>query len=120
VAATLDQLNHPTSGIQVAWRTKEILIIEDIRKEIAKAPAKRRFSPVGLEREDSGSLICYPVRHAGTNSIPFVFSIHCDQANYFKEDFADVWEHSLERFACRLSLEYSLQLVKEELCNEPN
>ena len=48
--------------------------------------------------------------------IPFVISVHCDEAGYFKEEFRELYEHSLKRFELRLGLEYSLLIMKERLC----
>ena len=38
--------------------------------------------------------------------------------NYFKKEFSEIYKHSLQRFALRLSLEYSLLLIKENHCGK--
>ena len=119
VRSTVDALNDPSSAIRIAAKTRRIVIITDIAKELKKAKGKRKFADTGNEQDNVGSLICYPVLHNGTKRVPFVISIHCEDAGYFKEDFIDLYELTLQRFALRLSLEYSLLTIKEKL-SEPN
>lgn len=116
VRAGLPVLNHEDSAIIAALRTRKIVIIENIENELKRPIRKRRFAASGHEQDDKGSLICFPVAHNGTNDIPYVISIHCDEPSYFKREFSELYEHSLQRFALRLSLEHSLLLLKEELC----
>lgn len=117
VNASLEDLNKPNSAFLTAFRNKRILVISDIEKELR---TKKRYVPTGDPDDDSGSLICYPVIHKPTREIPFVISIHCDEKNYFKpsSEFTGIYELTLERFALRLSVEYSLLLVKEATCEQ--
>lgn len=119
VDASLDDLNKPNSAFSTAFRTKKILVIPDIEKELR---TKKRYEPLGNHDDDSGSLICYPVIHKSTREVPFVISIHCDEKNYFKQDneFVEIYKLTLERFALRLSVEYSLLLLKETICEQNN
>lgn len=119
VRSTVDGLNDPSSAIRTAARTRKTIIIRDIAKELEKPKVKRKFADTGNDQDNIGSLICYPVLHNGTKRVPFVISIHCEDAGYFKEGFVELYEHTLQRFALRLSLEYSLLTIKEKL-SEPN
>jgi hypothetical protein len=116
VKASLEDLNNSNSSFLTAFRTKKIVIISDIEAELKKAETKRRYVATGNVKDDSGSVICYPIMHNPTRQIPFVISIHCDERNYFKPEFAEIYKLSLERFELRLSLEYSLMLIKENIC----
>lgn len=112
VTAPIEVLNNDNSSLLTAYKTKKIVIIPNIKEELKKAPAKRKYVAAETD-DDDGSLICYPVVHNPTKEIPFVISVHCDEKNYFKKEFSEIYKHSLQRFALRLSLEYSLLLIKE-------
>jgi hypothetical protein len=107
VRSGIEALNSPFSGIMTAVKKGKIIVIENIEKELKTPKGKRRFVDVGVQEDNIGSLICYPVHHTETRTIPFVISIHCDEPGYFKEEFVELYQHSLQRFALRLSLEYS-------------
>ncbi|GAB1720274.1 MAG: hypothetical protein NTAFB09_20050 [Nitrosospira sp.] len=116
VKASVEDLNNPSSALMTAFKTKKILIISDIAAELKKPETKRRYAAVGNSKDDSGSIICYPISHNPTRQIPFVVSIHCDEPNYFKPEFAEIYRLNLERFELRMSLEYSLMVIKERIC----
>lgn len=115
VNSSIQLLNDPSSAILTAHRNKKILVIESITSELKKHKG-RRFVDTGNPDDNMGSLICFPVVYPPTREIPFVISIHCDEDRYFKADFSELYQHTLQRFALRLNLEYSLLLIKEELC----
>jgi len=119
VRSTIEALNNPASAIRTAARSRRIVIIESIGNEFKKPKEKRKFVDTGNEEDNEGSLICYPVVYGSGKHVPYVISIHCDVAGYFKEAFRDLYEHTLQRFALRLSLEHSLFIIKENIC-EPN
>ena len=100
---SVETLSNSSSSIMTACRTRRVVVIDDISKELKKSDKKRKFAQSQSSHDNQGSLICYPVVHIPTNTVPFVISIHCDQSNYFKYERADLYEHSLQRFALRLS-----------------
>lgn len=110
-------LNAVNSAIKVALMSKNMLVIHSIKKEMEKPVESRRFVDIGYDGDNIGSIICYPIIYPPTGDIPFVISIHCDEEDYFKESRSDLYRFSLERFALRLNLEYSLLLMKETLCD---
>lgn len=114
VTSSIQALNDSSSAILTAVRTKRMVVIDSIAAELKKGRG-RRFVDTGNADDNVGSLICYPVI-TPTREVPFVISIHCDEDRYFKNEFAELYEHTLKRFALRLNLEYSLLLIKEELC----
>lgn len=115
VRSSIDALNHPNSSILTACRTRKIVVVEDTEIEGAKKDGEDKiYVDTGSSKE--GSLICYPVAHVPTQEVPFVISIHCDQKGYFRKDYTETYELNLQRFALRLSLEYSLLLIKEKIC----
>lgn len=114
VRASLDKLNDTRSGILTACKTCEVVVIESIAAELKKPRWERRFANAGNDGDNVGSLICYPVTYG--SDVPFVISIHCERDGHFKDSKKKVYEHTLERFALRIRLEYSLLLMKEALC----
>ena len=116
VRATVEELNKPRSAIQLSAKSKKILIIDDVAKEVKKPESKRRYAVAESEEDHRGSLLCYPVVFNHTREVPFVISIHCEKEGFFKHDQAELYALCLQRFAIRLCLEYSLQQLKESLC----
>lgn len=117
VRSTIQALNHPNSSILTAYRKREMVIVEDIKAEADKVDGEGKsfIATSGTQRD--GSIICFPIFYRTNDVVPFVISIHCDQRGYFKKEYADVYEATLQHFALRLCLEYSLLLIKEKLCD---
>lgn len=114
IRASLQSLNAQKSAFLTAARTKKMVLIPDIAKELKRPKDKRKFVETENEEDNNGSIICYPVRCG--SSVPFVISVHCDEIGYFKNEFKDLYEHSLQRFALRMNVEYNLFVIKEKLC----
>lgn len=117
VRTRVEILNQPESTIMTAVRTKKIVIVESTLKESQKKSGKRYVASEDDDTDFDGSLICFPIRHDLTNSIPFVLSIHSDEAGVFNKEHAELYKHLLGRFENRISLEYSLMKIKEEVAN---
>ena len=117
IKASNDCLSSPNSAFMNAFKTKKMLLITDIKKELKKSDAERKFAKSENEEDNFGSMICYPVK-VYDSSIPFVISIHSDESGYFKDELKEVYEHTLRRFALRLSVENSLLIMKERLCGK--
>lgn len=115
IKSSLVKLNAPNSAFLTAFKSKKMVLINDVKKELQKPLNKRKFAETESEEDNSGSMICFPIK-AYDNTIPFVISVHCDEAGYFKDEFRDLYEHSLRRFELRLGIEYSLLTLKEKLC----
>jgi hypothetical protein len=119
IKASVSILNHPKSTFLIAARTRKMVIIENIQKELKKPKVTRRFVDTENEEDNKGYMICYPVYYYnGSENIPYVISIHSDEPDYFKNEFKDLYEHSLHRFALRLSVEHSLLILRENLCDQ--
>lgn len=116
--ASVAGLNNPKSAISIAVKTQDMVLIEDIAKELQKPKTKRRYVDTGNDEDNSGSIICYPVYHAGNIAYPYVISVHSNEPRYFRNEFKQLYEHSLQRFALRLSVEHSLFILKETLCGQ--
>jgi hypothetical protein len=113
VRADMKVLNHRDSTIMTALRTKKIVIVESTLKETKKNSGRRYVASEDDDSDSDGSIICYPIRHGPTNSIPFVLSIHSDESGVLNKEHAGLYKHLLERFENRINLEYSLLKIKE-------
>ncbi len=111
----LKVLNQPESTIMTALRTKKMVIINSTKKESQKKQGRRHIASDEDDKDSDCSLICFPIRHESTNSVPFVLSIHSDEAGVFNKVNSQLYEHLLGRFERRISLEYSLMKIKEEV-----
>jgi len=111
ISATPDELNHPKSSVMTAAKTKKPVVISDIQKAIKKKA--QNYLPLQKNHnEEKGSLICYPLYHMETKTVPYVLSIHSEEPGYFKEpDFIVKW--GIERFAERILLEHSLEIIRQ-------
>lgn len=117
IKSNLKSLNAANSAFLTAFKSKKTLLISDIKKELKKPENKRKFAETENEEDNSGSMICFPVK-VYDSSIPFVISIHSDEPGYFKDESKEAYEHTLQRFALRLSVENSLLIMKEKLCGK--
>lgn len=107
----IQALQSDESAICRCVRDRTIQIIEDVRAESRKPKSSRRLVP-GVEGDEEGSLICYPVYHAPTASIPYAISVFAKTKGYFREDRKPLYEMVLRRFSGRIALEYSLLIIK--------
>ena len=115
VKATIDDLSKPNSTIMTAFKSRRIVVIESIKKELKKRSGAS-YVDAGNEQDNNGSLICFPVVIPQSKNVPYVVSVHCDEDGYFKKAMSELYEHSLARFALRLNLEHGLLELKEKLC----
>lgn len=112
---SLKILNKPESTIMTALRTKKMVIIDSTKRESQKKRGRKYVAGEEDGNNPDCSLICFPIRHDPTNSIPFVLSIHSDEVGVFNKANSELYEHLLGRFERRISLEYSLIKIKEEV-----
>lgn len=99
-------------GFTVAKQNKNLLIIEDIQKELKK---RRTFDRRYIEVKgdpNSGSIIIFPIRHRGLKEISYCISIYNSQPNYFKKSYREFYNKIMRVFAKRIELEHSLKLIK--------
>ena len=113
VRLTRAELNRSNSAIMTAVRSRRIVVIDSIEKELRKG-RNACYVPGGNTDDATGSIICYPVMGAARLPV-FVISIHCEEDRYFSRSKADLYAHVLSRFALRLNLEYNLLQLKERL-----
>ena len=105
-------LKNPNSAISHALRKRRLFIIQDIRAE-AKKRSGRRYVPSHVDSADEGgSLICYPVYHVASKTVPYILTISADN-DYFHLSNKEFYDWVLGQFALRLNLEHTLLLLRE-------
>lgn len=109
-----EELAHKNSTVACCIRSKRIVIVDDIEKELKKKEEKRRYLTGSAEAKEKGSQLCFPVTHPATGKIQMVITIAGDKPNSLIEKHADLYEWVLKHFVVRLSLEQSLLIMKEK------
>lgn len=115
IQSSIKDLNKPNSAIMTAVRTRRVVVIDDIAKELRRSNPS--YVATGNQEDHVGSIICYPVV-TGPKQVSFVISIHCEEDKWFRRARAGVYGLALDRFALRMKLEYELLQLKEKLCGD--
>ena len=103
------ELDFENSALRLCIKEREIIIIEDVEKESKKENPRFKIT----QKDQKGSLICYPVYHIETETHPYVIIISTPSV-FFKETKKEYYEWILELFAVRIKLEHSLSLIREK------
>lgn len=107
----IEDLRSPQSTICTCVRERQIVIVEDVRREAQKPRSKRRYV-AGQDGNEEGSQICYPVHHPPTNTIPYVIAVAANRKAYFSVKKKELYVWIMRHFALRLELEHSLLILK--------
>lgn len=108
----------PTSTVACCIRDREIVVVDDIEKELKKrSKHDRRYLAIGSGK-DFGSQLCLPIIHPVTRKIELVVTVYGNKANCLVERHSKLYDWILKHFIIRLTLEYSLLLLKGK-ANEP-
>ncbi len=113
----IEILRSPDSSICTAVRKRKLVVIEDRQKETRNGGG-HVWKDAGVDAGVEGSLLCYPVWHHYTTTIPYVLTIVADEKGYFRNAQVELYEWILRHFAVRIGLEHSLVLLKERACGE--
>jgi hypothetical protein len=106
------QLRRNDCSLSLVAKSREGIVIEDIKSELAKG-ANRRFTQGAAGSSDTGSLISFPVIHQATNDVPYVVTVRSENAHHFKVNQIARYKRLLRPFLIRISIEHSLSLLKE-------
>ena len=108
---TLEQLKDPRTTIMHAINDRNMVIVEDIVKEIQNP--KPRYLKNGSHHPTNGSLLCYPIIHPVTQQIEYVLTIAGDQKGCLAEKHAPLYSWVLRYYVSRIQLEHSLLIIKQ-------
>jgi hypothetical protein len=100
-------------------KRKELVIVEDIDKELKKPQNKRRFVITSSKR-NKGSILCFPIDDSFLRQINtiLVISIYCRRPFSFYNSKRDGYKEILRRFADRILIEYYLWLIRRHRYGE--
>lgn len=112
-------LSAPTSSVAHCIKTKSIVVIDDIQKELKKKNKKnRRFIKGNTLDSDNGSQLCYPLVHPATGKVEYVFTVAGNRPCCLIDKHTELYAWIIKHFAVRISMEHSL-LIMKEMANEP-
>ena len=108
-------LKAPTSTVSQCIKSKSIVVISDVQKELSKRSKKgRRFMKGNLQDSEEGSQLCYPVIHSATGGIEYVITIAGNRSECLKEKYSELYVWIIHHFAVRVCMEHSLLIMKEK------
>ncbi len=108
-------LQSPTSTVSRCIKTRSLIVIDNIQKELTKKTKKeRRFVKGNVQESEEGSQLCYPVIHPATGNVEYVITIAGNRADCLVEKCAELYDWIIKQFAVRISIEHSLLLMKEK------
>ena len=113
--ASIEELQLPESTAATAIRKKRMVIVPDVQEEVGKENGQYVGDDSGQEER---SLICYPVIHHYTSTVPYVIAVVADKSGYFKTTKKQIYNWIFRHFAVRIALEHSLLLLKAESVKE--
>ncbi len=112
----IDALQSPESSISACISSRNIIIIPDVQAE-ADRGENRHYVPADGAGDEEGSLVCYPIIHQYTDTIPYAITIVADKRNYFTTERKKLYKWVFKHFAVRMSLEHSLLVLKKGVIN---
>lgn len=108
-------LNAPTSTVSRCIKTKSIIVIDNVQKELKKKSKNiRRFMRGNLQAEDEGSQLCYPIIHSATGNVEYVVTIAGNRSESLKAKYSELYTWIINHFSVRICMEHSLLIMKEK------
>lgn len=109
-------LKAPTSTVSQCIKSRSIVVVDDIQKELSKKTKKqRRFVRGNTQDDDQGSQLCYPLIHPATGKVEYVVTIAGNRTNCLVARHSELYAWVISHFAVRLSVEHSLLMMKEKV-----
>lgn len=104
-------LNCKESSVSKCIRKRDIIVISDVMaaSKLHKPIYKNTHED---EKDDDGSLVCYPCTCEVRGGVSFVIIVSCIEKGFFNEMEKDVIEMMLEKAKIRVSLESTLLMLK--------
>lgn len=112
-------LKAPTSTVSQCIKSRSIVVVNDVQKELEKKNKKdRRFMRGNLQDSEEGSQLCYPIIHSATGSVEYVITVAGNRSECLKEKHSELYAWIINHFAVRVCMEHSLLIMKGK-ANEP-
>lgn len=111
----INDLKSPESTISHALRTKRIVIVEDVQKELLRTNNKK-YIQGSTQSNENWSQLCYPIKSITSNDVIFIICIGAKKANFFQNKPKSIasYEWLLSFFSSRLALEHSLSELRDK------
>ncbi|SFU07517.1 hypothetical protein SAMN04487870_3382 [Pseudoalteromonas sp. DSM 26666] len=110
-----NKLSAPSSTVSHAIKSKSIVVIENIQKELEKkAKSDRRFMKGNIQDNENGSQLSYPIIHPATGEVEYVITIAANREDSLKDKYKELYSWIINHFAVRIAMEHSLLLMKEK------
>lgn len=106
-------LQRPSSSICKAIKTRNIVVVEDFKAEVAKGNDSCYVVSEEIEI-DEGSLVCYPIFDPRRDDVPYVLTVVADKRKYFLNRKKPIYKWAIQRFAVRMKLEHHLEVLKHK------
>jgi hypothetical protein len=108
-------LQIPSSTVSRCIKSRSIIVIDDIQKELAKKSKKdRRFIKGNVQESEEGSQLCYPLIHPATGQVEYVVTIAGNRKECLIEKHEELYAWIINHFSVRISMEHSLLIMKEK------
>lgn len=110
-----NQLSTPTSTVAQAIKSRSVVVVDDIQKELKKRTKdERRFLKGNTQPNEQGSQLCYPVVHSTSGNVEYVITVAANKKECLVERHAELYSWIIDHFVLRISLEHSLLILKEK------
>lgn len=111
----INDLKSEDSTISHALKTRRIVIVEDVQKELLRTDNKK-YIKGSTQLDENWSQLCYPVKSITSNDVIFVICIGAKKSNFFQDNPKSItsYEWLLSFFSSRLALEHSLSELKDK------
>lgn len=109
------KLGSPSSTVSHAIKSKSVIIIESIQKELAKKSKRdRMFMKGNIQDNEEGSQLSYPIIHPSTGNVEYVITIAGNRNYCMKKKHAELYSWVINHFSVRITMEHSLLIIKEQ------
>ena len=114
-----EELLQENSCVISSIKRGDLIVIEDIEKELRKPKNRRNFVLTSSGR-NQGSILCFPIKDTYLRQINtvLVISIYSENPYSFQNSKKEGYKEILQRFADRILIEYYLYLIRKHKYGE--
>jgi hypothetical protein len=110
---SIKDLSSPNSTVHKALELKNTVIVSDIRSELIKKTAKKRFIKGNMPDDAQGSIMAKPIYCPNTKKPIYILSIIGNKKNCLLESNIEFYNWILDHYILRIVLEHHLFIMKE-------
>jgi len=95
-----NKLSAPSSTVSHAIKSRSVIIVENIQKELEKKSKKdRRFMKGNTQENENGSQLSYPIIHSATGEVEYVITIATNREDCLKVKYKETFARNKEELA---------------------